>query len=88
MLFDIISYFKLEMSRMETGQSPLVNTAAYLAKSVIYNNREMLTASLIVAGWDKIKGGQVLHSKFIHIKYFDRIFKKIFLRYMWCQLAE
>ncbi len=49
------------MSRMETGQSPLVNTAAYLAKSVIYNNREMLMASLIVAGWDKIKGGQVIY---------------------------
>jgi len=48
---------------METGQAPLVNTAAYLAKSVIYNNREMLTASLIVAGWDKIKGGQVKHFK-------------------------
>ena len=45
--------------RMETGQVPLVNTAAYLAKSVIYNNRERFSASLIVSGWDKLKGGQV-----------------------------
>ena len=45
---------------METGKTPLVNTAANLAKSIIYNNREKLMASLIVAGWDKIKGGQVI----------------------------
>ena len=44
---------------METGESPLVNTAAYLAKSVVYNNKEQLMASLIVAGWDKRNGGQV-----------------------------
>ena len=44
---------------METGQLPLVNTAAYLAKSVIYNNRERFMASLMVAGWDKVNGGQV-----------------------------
>lgn len=44
---------------METGLVPLVNTAAYLAKSVIYNNREKFMASLMVAGWDKVKGGQV-----------------------------
>lgn len=44
---------------METGQVPLVNTAAYLAKSVIYNNRERFMASLMVAGWDKVNGGQV-----------------------------
>jgi 20S proteasome subunit beta 1 len=44
---------------METGQEPLVNTAAYLAKSIIYNNKERLLASLIVAGYDKRKGGQV-----------------------------
>lgn len=44
---------------METGQQPLVNTAAYVAKSVIYNNREQFMASLIVAGYDNQKGGQV-----------------------------
>ncbi len=44
---------------METGQVPLVNTAAHLSKTIVYNNKERLSASLIVAGWDKLKGGQV-----------------------------
>jgi len=55
---DFIKY-NLEFHEMETGHVPLVNTAAYLAKSVIYNNRERFSASLIVSGWDKLKGGQV-----------------------------
>lgn len=53
--FQFVSVFY----RMETGEAPLVNTAAYLAKSIIYNNKERLMASLMVAGWDKHKGGQV-----------------------------
>ncbi len=44
---------------METGESPMVQTAAHLCKSVIYNNRERFMASVIVAGFDKLKGGQV-----------------------------
>ncbi len=55
---DFVKY-NLEFHEMETGQEPLVNTAAYLAKSIIYNNKERLLASLIVAGYDKQKGGQV-----------------------------
>jgi 20S proteasome subunit beta 1 len=44
---------------METGRVPTVKTAAHLAKSIIYNNRDRLLASLMVAGWDKELGGQV-----------------------------
>ena len=44
---------------MSTGQSPQVKTAAHLTKSIVYNNREQLSAGLIVAGYDKVKGGQV-----------------------------
>ena len=55
---DFIKY-NLEFHEMETDAAPLVNTAAYLAKSIVYNNKERLMASLIVAGWDKQKGGQV-----------------------------
>lgn len=44
---------------METGQAPLVKTAAHVSKQVVYNNKERFTASLIVAGWDKQVGGQV-----------------------------
>ena len=53
---------------METGHEPMVNTAAYLAKSVIYNNREKFMASLMVAGWDKVKGGQV---GFVYFSFFS-----------------
>jgi len=45
---------------METGQTPTVHTAAHIAKSIIFNNRDRLLASLMVAGWDHLKGGQVL----------------------------
>jgi 20S proteasome subunit beta 1 len=44
---------------METGLEPLVKTAAHVAKSVVYNNKDRFTAGLIVAGWDKHSGGQV-----------------------------
>ena len=46
---------------METGESPKVQTAAHLCKSVIYNNRERFMASVIVAGYDKVNGGQVFN---------------------------
>ncbi|CAF0924880.1 unnamed protein product [Brachionus calyciflorus] len=55
---DFVKY-NLEFHEMETGSEPLVNTAAYLAKSLIYNNKERLLASVMVAGWDSKKGGQV-----------------------------
>lgn len=48
---------------METGETPTVHTAAYIAKSIIYNNRDNLLASIMVAGWDSIKGGQVKTNK-------------------------
>lgn len=55
---DIVKYH-LEFHEMETGSTSLVNTAAHLAKSIIYNNKERLLASVMVAGWDSQKGGQV-----------------------------
>lgn len=55
---DFVKY-NLEFHEMETGNEPLVHSAAHVAKSVVYNNRERLMASLIVAGFDKQKGGQV-----------------------------
>lgn len=50
--------------RMQTGTEPLVKTAAHVTKSVVYNNREQLSAGLIVAGYDKSKGGQVINALF------------------------
>jgi len=55
---DIVKY-QLEFYRAEMDQEPLVETAARIFKELIYNNRSSLSAAVIVAGWDKRKGGQV-----------------------------
>lgn len=45
---------------MELGEDlPSVNTAANLMKVIAYNNKDHLTAGLIVAGWDPKNGSQV-----------------------------
>jgi len=53
-----VSYF-LNMHSMEIGESPLVKTAATLVQQMCYNNKNALLAGMIVAGWDKVGGGQV-----------------------------
>ncbi|KAL0046675.1 hypothetical protein WJX82_006888 [Trebouxia sp. C0006] len=45
--------------RLELDQDVGVKTAAQLAKNMVYQNKEMLQAGLIVAGWDKEEGGSV-----------------------------
>uniref|UniRef100_A0A8C6T857 proteasome endopeptidase complex n=1 Tax=Neogobius melanostomus TaxID=47308 RepID=A0A8C6T857_9GOBI len=42
-----------------TDNSPLVETAAHLFKASCYRYREELTAGILVAGWDRRRGGQV-----------------------------
>lgn len=44
---------------IELDEPPLVETAAHLFKASCYRYREELTAGILVAGWDKRKGGQV-----------------------------
>lgn len=44
---------------VEIGEDPLVRSAANLVKNISYKYKEELMAHLIVAGWDKRKGGQV-----------------------------
>ncbi|KAL0031270.1 hypothetical protein WJX77_012390 [Trebouxia sp. C0004] len=51
-------YF-LAQHRLELDQDVGVKTAAQLAKNMVYQNKEMLQAGLIVAGWDKEEGGSV-----------------------------
>lgn len=46
-------------SRMETDEMPQVSTAANVFRQLCYNYRDQLSAGIIVAGWDKRKGGQV-----------------------------
>uniref|UniRef100_A0A3B4GG30 proteasome endopeptidase complex n=1 Tax=Pundamilia nyererei TaxID=303518 RepID=A0A3B4GG30_9CICH len=44
---------------IELDEPPLVETAANLFRASCYRYREELTAGILVAGWDKRKGGQV-----------------------------
>lgn len=44
---------------IELDELPLVHTAASLFKEMCYRYREDLTAGILVAGWDRRKGGQV-----------------------------
>nr|BAN20180.1 proteasome subunit beta type 6,9 [Riptortus pedestris] len=55
---DIVAYH-LAFQKAETGEEPNVATAAAVFQELCYTHREQLTAGIIVAGYDKIKGGQV-----------------------------
>lgn len=43
----------------ELGEAADVKTAAHLVHQTMYRNKDHLQAGVIVAGWDKHKGGQV-----------------------------
>lgn len=45
--------------RNQTGEEPLVAEAAAEIQNYCFNYRDQLLAGIIVAGWDKQKGGQV-----------------------------
>lgn len=53
-----IQYF-LEQHGMELGKDSNVKTAAKLAQTMAYQNKNALQAGLIVAGWDATEGGSV-----------------------------
>ncbi|XP_010863213.2 proteasome subunit beta type-6 isoform X1 [Esox lucius] len=55
---DIVTY-QLGFHSIELDEAPLVQTAANLFKASCYRYREELMAGIIVAGWDKRRGGQV-----------------------------
>lgn len=44
---------------MELGEQPLVSIGAAVFRELCYNYRDSLMAGILVAGWDKRKGGQV-----------------------------
>ncbi|KAG8236443.1 hypothetical protein J437_LFUL016970 [Ladona fulva] len=54
-----IAICHLEFHEIELGEPSLVATAANVFRELCYNYRDTLTAGIIVAGWDKRKGGQV-----------------------------
>ncbi|KAL2080177.1 hypothetical protein ACEWY4_023970 [Coilia grayii] len=55
---EVVNY-QLDVHSVELGEDPLVRSAATLVKNISYKYKEELSAHLIVAGWDRKKGGQV-----------------------------
>ncbi|XP_073331719.1 proteasome subunit beta type-6 [Pagrus major] len=55
---DVVTY-QLGFHSIELDEPPLVETAANLFKASCYRYREELSAGILVAGWDRRKGGQV-----------------------------
>uniref|UniRef100_A0A1A8GA64 Proteasome subunit beta n=1 Tax=Nothobranchius korthausae TaxID=1143690 RepID=A0A1A8GA64_9TELE len=55
---EVVSY-QLGFHSIELDEPPLVETAANLFKASCYRYREELMAGILVAGWDRRKGGQV-----------------------------
>merc|ERR1712129_250065 len=43
----------------ETDEPPRVRTAAALVQSMCYANKNWMSASIIIAGWDKYEGAQI-----------------------------
>lgn len=55
---DIVHYHS-QMYTSIHGEAPPVNTVAALFEKLCYENKDQLSAGIIVAGWDKEKGGSV-----------------------------
>jgi len=55
---DIVKY-KLSFAEIEQGRAATVKDAAMAFKEIVYEYRDSLMAGLIVAGYDKVNGGQV-----------------------------
>lgn len=54
---DYVTYF-MDSHKMEIGKKPKVEVAANMFRELCYTNKNALTAGILVAGWDPIKGGQ------------------------------
>lgn len=55
---DIVKYY-LQLTAVTEGGLPKVHTAAALFKELCYNNKDGLSAGIIVAGWDEFDGPAV-----------------------------
>jgi 20S proteasome subunit beta 1 len=49
----------LNYESVQNGEPPSVKIAASLFQELCYGNKDSLMAGIIVAGWDKYKGGTV-----------------------------
>ncbi|TPX62965.1 hypothetical protein PhCBS80983_g00093 [Powellomyces hirtus] len=55
---DMVHYY-LQLYSVQEGERPPVHTAANLFRELCYNNKDNLSAGIIVAGWDKYDGPSV-----------------------------
>eukprot|EP00009_Paramoeba_aestuarina_P003550 CAMPEP_0201506712 /NCGR_PEP_ID=MMETSP0161_2-20130828/583_1 /ASSEMBLY_ACC=CAM_ASM_000251 /TAXON_ID=180227 /ORGANISM="Neoparamoeba aestuarina, Strain SoJaBio B1-5/56/2" /LENGTH=213 /DNA_ID=CAMNT_0047900885 /DNA_START=117 /DNA_END=758 /DNA_ORIENTATION=+ len=55
---DVVKFY-LELHCLELSERPSVKTAATLFKQLCYENKNYLTAGIIVGGWDPVEGGSV-----------------------------
>ncbi|OBT59054.1 20S proteasome subunit beta 1, partial [Pseudogymnoascus sp. 24MN13] len=55
---DIVHY-QLGMYGIQNGAPPTTQVAAAMFQELCYNNKDRLSAGLIIAGWDERHGGQV-----------------------------
>ena len=56
----------------ETGELPLVDTAASIIQKIFYENAKYLSGSMIVGGWDPVEGAQLFD-----VNHGSKITKKI-----------
>ncbi|CAG8536077.1 9834_t:CDS:2 [Paraglomus occultum] len=55
---NLVTYY-LQLYAIQHGEEPPVRVAAALFQELCYKNKEMLSAGIICAGWDKYAGGSV-----------------------------
>ena len=55
------------MMRIQMNEEPRVKTAAKVFQDMCYSYRDQLSAGIIVAGWDRKQGGQVM-SCLLHVR--------------------
>ncbi|KAJ3316321.1 Proteasome subunit beta type-1 [Blyttiomyces sp. JEL0837] len=55
---DIVNYY-LQQFAVTEGEPPRVHNAAVLFQQLCYNNKDALSAGIIVGGWDKYDGPSV-----------------------------
>ncbi|KAJ1668442.1 Proteasome subunit beta type-1 [Coemansia sp. RSA 1813] len=55
---DVVAYH-LELYTAQHGEEPTVKVAASLFQQICYQNKNNLSAGIIVAGWDKVDGTSV-----------------------------
>ena len=50
--------FYLQQWEVETGRDATVKVAAHLMRKICYQNKDNLSAGVIVGGWDEVDGGK------------------------------